>query len=594
MLSTIGIILTFTALIFLWSLNPIYAFISGIVIIVCIVVAVGMVVNTRSSASPASRTPEPVLAHRRTGEFRAVEEIEKPEHDWDSAPVPAPTQARPEVPVPASPAPAPQAPSAPPKLAEPETSTPGVDAPIADKAIDDDELDWDEGEAGEGDYSVWLDDEENAEDISLSAPPEPDGSVGLGAAEGNRNARERKKEAEEEPSSTLAGTVSNVNSVELLFSLEGEQRKEFMERVGGLSAAEQTDERVLAIYREVTGVSLAEMEETSSTGKDLNKRMQELSRDLMLIPTPEPNTPEATEYEKKRQELETLYNQHIETTVAETQFTAYFPRQVAAKTEYGFYVYAHLPDALISADVEQFEVELGGHVPKPKVAQETAKVTEGAMLTVMMQCEALKFNQVGAMQQWRTPFVRFDFAFTAEDEALIDEVVEGQVAILLGMIEIASIDFKILVTEPNPIASLTAKPMNPRNAPTFEASEPTRVYQQIFVSYSRKDSIVAESYRRAQMMAGNTVFMDTHSIRAGEDWEAALKRFIDDADVFQLFWSEHAAQSEHVRFEWDYALKHRCPDTRCVKFIRPAYWQKPLPNVPEELSHLHFAFVEFF
>lgn len=277
--------------------------------------------------------------------------------------------------------------------------------------------------------------------------------------------------------------------------------------------------------------------------------------------------------------------------VSEAQFTAYYPRQAAVNTEYGFYVYAHEPDALLESDIQQFEKKLGGRVPKAQVADEKATLEDGATLTVMIHCDALNFNQVGAMQQWKAPFVRFDFNFTA-NESLLDEIIEGRIAILMGMIEIASINFNLVITPANPLAMITAIPHDPITAPTFDSSATASLYQKIFVSYSRKDTIVAEQYRKIQMMAGNIIFMDTHSIRAGEDWEVALKRFIDEADVFQLFWSQHSASSDHVRFEWEYALTQRCPETRCVQYIRPAYWKKPLPDIPEELNHLHFAFVE--
>lgn len=277
--------------------------------------------------------------------------------------------------------------------------------------------------------------------------------------------------------------------------------------------------------------------------------------------------------------------------VSEAQFTAYYPRQASAGTEYGFYVYAHLPDALIQSDIQAFESQLGGRVPKPKVATQSAKIADNEMLTVMIHCDKLNFSQIGAMQAWKAPFVRFDFKFTA-NEVQIDDFVEGRIAILMGMIEIASIDFHLGITPTNPLAIVTAIPDDPLSANSFDASTPVSIYQKIFISYSHKDVVIAEQYRKIQTMTGNIVFMDTHSIRAGQDWEIALKQFIDEADVFQLFWSEHSANSEHVKFEWDYALTQRCPETRCVQFIRPAYWQKPLTTIPNELAHIHFAYVD--
>ncbi len=126
-------------------------------------------------------------------------------------------------------------------------------------------------------------------------------------------------------------------------------------------------------------------------------------------------------------------------------------------------------------------------------------------------------------------------------------------------------------------------------------SQSSDMYKQIFVSYAREDSEVVEDYRNAQIAAGNIVFMDTYSIRAGENWERALARFIDNADVFQLFWSQHSANSENVHHEWEYALETRCSETDCRDFIRPVYWKKPLVTPPDALQkhHINFAYVPF-
>lgn len=64
---------------------------------------------------------------------------------------------------------------------------------------------------------------------------------------------------------------------------------------------------------------------------------------------------------------------------------------------------------------------------------------------------------------------------------------------------------------------------------------------------------------------------------------------IDEADVFQLFWSSNSMRSAFVRQEWEHALALRRPS-----FVRPVYWEEPLPEDPEEglppdeLRRLHF------
>ena len=48
------------------------------------------------------------------------------------------------------------------------------------------------------------------------------------------------------------------------------------------------------------------------------------------------------------------------------------------------------------------------------------------------------------------------------------------------------------------------------------------------------------------------------ALRAGEQWQPRLLELIEDADVFQLFWSGNSMDSRHCRIEWEHALRlHR-------------------------------------
>ncbi|MEL6407805.1 MAG: toll/interleukin-1 receptor domain-containing protein [Chloroflexota bacterium] len=539
----------------LWQVNPLYAFIGGIVGIVFLIVLFALIQNQQSP--PATVAPPPdiqrrqketkeVPAIRNTGEFQSVEDVKKPEVDWEDAPAPQ-SKSQSQVP-----------PPAPPPLEQPPLPPAPSFGGQEQSKKEDNEVD---------DYT-WLD----GLDDEASAP-EPD-IITFGDVD-----------ATDESSPT-----KEVDTFGLI--TDGDAREETVNRRGSHTQTDEdriiTEEEMEEVNQPVETGSLLPDNPIALAGQLPKDIRQDFLNELFQLPSNR-QTPEII------REIFNKYEPHTKKTlkppVDTAQFTAYYPRQASAGTEYGFYVYTHVPDALVAEDIQQFSKQLGGRVPKPAIAQHTADVQQGAMLTAMVQCDGLQFNQVGAMQKWQAPYVRFDFAFTA-DEAQIDDIISGRVAILLNMIEIASIDFQVLVGAPNPIAAVTAKPEDPRIGVGYEASATASAYQYIFVSYSRKDTAIAEAYRQAQIMAGNIVFMDTHSIRAGDDWEAALKRFIDNADIFQLFWSPASADSDHVRFEWEYALEQRCPDTRCVRFIRPVYWEKPLPPVPEALGHLHFAYVE--
>jgi ATP-dependent Clp protease ATP-binding subunit ClpA len=80
------------------------------------------------------------------------------------------------------------------------------------------------------------------------------------------------------------------------------------------------------------------------------------------------------------------------------------------------------------------------------------------------------------------------------------------------------------------------------------------------------------------------VFLDVVSLRAGQYWERELWTAIPQHDVFYLFWSQAASQSEWVRKEWQCALK-----TRGLDFIDPVPLASPddVPP-PPELAEKHF------
>jgi hypothetical protein len=93
---------------------------------------------------------------------------------------------------------------------------------------------------------------------------------------------------------------------------------------------------------------------------------------------------------------------------------------------------------------------------------------------------------------------------------------------------------------------------------------------------------VAEAYRAL----GINVLMDKVPMGAGEA-QQELPQLIEEADVFQLFWSKAASRSPKVAEEWRHALSLQ--GRKGERFIRPVYWNIPWPRRPAELKHLQIA-----
>lgn len=116
------------------------------------------------------------------------------------------------------------------------------------------------------------------------------------------------------------------------------------------------------------------------------------------------------------------------------------------------------------------------------------------------------------------------------------------------------------------------------------AGEGAKRFKRAFVSYASGDR--AAVLARVQVLRAACIeyFQDV-DLEPGQRWEQELYKQIDDCDLFLLFWSNAAKESEWVRREVDYALGlgDKAPDIRPVPIEGP-----PVPLPWDELSHLHF------
>jgi hypothetical protein len=112
-----------------------------------------------------------------------------------------------------------------------------------------------------------------------------------------------------------------------------------------------------------------------------------------------------------------------------------------------------------------------------------------------------------------------------------------------------------------------------------------RRYNHAFLSYASPDR--KEVLKRAQILeaAGVSFFQDTLKLDPGTRWEKAIYKNIDTCDLFLLFWSKAALESEWVIKEAEYALKRQGDGD--VPDIVPVILEAP-PLPPASLAAIHF------
>jgi uncharacterized protein YegL len=274
----------------------------------------------------------------------------------------------------------------------------------------------------------------------------------------------------------------------------------------------------------------------------------------------------------------------------DVQFTIYRPKTVRPRGWKPLLAFVHLaerrPDA---ADTEPDPIEqvqrqaqtlLGDNAAEYRNITTDARqgIPKESEITLVPDVPGVSFNPRSRTFRWEKDVHREEFDLRA-DGSLDGKVARGAISAYLGVILIARIDVAITVNAAHRDAD---------DAQPAEAIHATP-YRKIFASYSRRDAEIVRQFEQFIETTGDRFLQDVRHLRAGEKWDDGLLRLIDQADVFQLFWSSNSMGSPHVRREWEYALGLGRP-----AFIRPTFWEDPFPESPadslppDSLRRLHF------
>lgn len=269
------------------------------------------------------------------------------------------------------------------------------------------------------------------------------------------------------------------------------------------------------------------------------------------------------------------------------QFTVYRPRSMPAQKWCPVLAFAHLAERRPDTPDEASD-------PIGQVRQQAARILGDATSTYgsamqdsrqavprdgdisfVLEFAQLAVNPRQRSFRWLEDVHREEFRVMA-DTRLEGQTVRGRLTVYLGGIILAEVNLAIRV-DSREVSDDQATP----------ESSHSRPYRSIFPSYSHKDTWIVQQCERTIGTLGDRYLRDATTLRAGEVWSARLRRLIDGADVFQLFWSRHSMSSSFVRQEWEYALTLNRPN-----FIRPTYWDDPMPSAeglpPPSLKRLHF------
>ena len=270
------------------------------------------------------------------------------------------------------------------------------------------------------------------------------------------------------------------------------------------------------------------------------------------------------------------------------RFTVYRPPAMAPQRWYPLLFFTHLgerrpdappdePDPLALVDTTARGILGPAAASFPRIVQDAgAGIPHEALLRIVPSVPGLTFNPPEYSFLWTESVHKAEFTIRA-DAAFEGRTVRGSIDVRMGAISVAFITLAI------PIDARTTG----QQPPVPEVFHP---YRRIFASYSHKDTAIVRQFANYARGIGDSYMLDVIDLRAGENWNERLLQLIDDADVFQLFWSSNSMGSPFVRREWEHALT-----VEKSNFVRPLYWESPLPErdglPPPELKARHFASV---
>ena len=227
----------------------------------------------------------------------------------------------------------------------------------------------------------------------------------------------------------------------------------------------------------------------------------------------------------------------------EVRCTVFAPYEAAPGDGFLVQAFAHLADQvhLLSEIAKQASRDTG-----PRGSATLGDIVRGEKLGFDLDMSGLEIDEPSQSLDWlgKTDSVIFGVTVpkTFEPRSINCKLSVSRHGVPIGHIKF---NFKI-----------SAEPQAAKET-TLNSHQNFVAYKLAFISYASADR--SEVMKRVQMLdlAKIRYFQDLLSLEAGKEWEPLIYRYIDQCDVFYLFWSTAAKKSKWVKKEVERALKRR-------------------------------------
>jgi HEAT repeat protein len=273
--------------------------------------------------------------------------------------------------------------------------------------------------------------------------------------------------------------------------------------------------------------------------------------------------------------------ERVPTPATEVDLATFHPKEVRLDRWYTLLAYVHVRDMRDAVERDSQVRGDPGVRHRSIYRPSRVDIARGAEIAIVPDLSGFVINPAVERIMWLEDWHRVDFriqANPANGDLQIDAATNGHVSFYVEGLLAGEVPISIYVSEE----------ANAEEELASRQSSSASLFQSIFASYSHDDALVVDRLSRAYRAIGNRFLRDVESLRSGVEWKEEILSLIEQADVFQLFWSQAAKQSPHVEKEWRHALERARP-----AFIRPIFWQVPMPEPPPELAGIHFQHYPF-
>jgi hypothetical protein len=213
------------------------------------------------------------------------------------------------------------------------------------------------------------------------------------------------------------------------------------------------------------------------------------------------------------------------------------------------------------------------------VATLVSEITREQLVDILVEGRDATIDEPLQSAVWRGDPCACQFLVTLP-ETSVDRSCNLRVRVLLNKVPIGSLRFALKVSA---TFFLDSGCIGIRG-------DTASLYRRAFLSYATPDR--PEVLKRAQVLRAARIqfFQDFLSIDPGQRWERRLYEEIDRCDLFLLFWSKSAAQSEWVIREAELAVTRQSSSPDEEPDITPIILEgPPVPQpIPDSLKHLQF------